>query len=176
MLVWPLDPEQYNRRRQTMKFISNALSLFIIIALAAMMFHGKPKQHAARDLSEDDLFYMVQNVYHEARGEDALGQAAVAHVTLNRVRSPAYPDSVCSVVWQKGQFSWTEDGRSDQMTDLDAIGKAVDIALAASRGKIKDPTGGALHYFAHRKARPNWAKRGWGFILGDHTFVRLMGR
>jgi spore germination cell wall hydrolase CwlJ-like protein len=62
------------------------------------------------------------------------------------------------------------------MTDLDAIGKAVDIALAASRGKIKDPTGGALHYFAHRKARPNWAKRGWGFILGDHTFVRLMGR
>ena len=44
------------------------------------------------------------------------------------------------------------------------------------RGKIKDPTGGALHYFAHRKARPNWAKRGWGFILGDHTFVRLMGR
>jgi N-acetylmuramoyl-L-alanine amidase len=68
------------------------------------MFHGKPKQHAARDLSEDDLFYMVQNVYHEARGEDALGQAAVAHVTLNRVRSPAYPDSVCSVVWQKDSF------------------------------------------------------------------------
>ena len=62
------------------------------------------------------------------------------------------------------------------MTDLDAIGKAVDIALAATRGKIKDPTGGALHYFAHRKARPNWAKGGWGFILGDHTFVKLTGR
>ena len=68
-----------------MKLISNAFSLFIIIALAVIVFHGKPNQQAARDLSEDDLFCMVQNVYHEARGEDALGQAAVAHVTLNRV-------------------------------------------------------------------------------------------
>jgi N-acetylmuramoyl-L-alanine amidase len=97
---------------------------------------------------------MVQNLYHEARGEDVLGRAAVAHVTLNRVRSPAYPDTVCGVVWQKGPFSRTEDGRSDRMTDLDAIGQAVDIALAASRGKLKDPTGGALHYYAHDKVKP----------------------
>ena len=41
---------------------------------------------------------MVQNVYHEDRGEDALGQAAVAHVTLNRVPSPAYPNTVWGVV------------------------------------------------------------------------------
>jgi spore germination cell wall hydrolase CwlJ-like protein len=119
---------------------------------------------------------MVQNVYHEGRGERALGQAAIAHVTLNRVRSPAYPDSVCGVVWQRDQFSWTNDGKSDRMMDLDAIGKAVDIALAASRGKIEDPTGGALHYFAHRKARPNWAKDSYRFILGQHTFVKLTGR
>jgi N-acetylmuramoyl-L-alanine amidase len=176
MLVSPLDSEQHNRRRQFMKLISNALSLFIIIALAVMMFHGKPEQQAARDLSEDDLFCMVQNVYHEARGEDVLGQAAVAHVTLNRVRSPAYPDTVCGVVWQPGQFSWTEDGRSDQMTDLDAIGKAVDIALAAARGKIKDPTGGALHYYAHDKVKPYWSKAGYRLIVGGHTFVRLVGR
>jgi spore germination cell wall hydrolase CwlJ-like protein len=144
MLVSPLDPEQHHRRRQFMKLISNALTLFIIIALAVMWLHSQPKQQAARNLSEDDLFCMVQNVYFEARGEDALGQAAIAHVTLNRVRSPAYPDSVCGVVWQKGQFSWTEDRKSDRMTDLDAIGKAVDTALAASRDKIKDPTGGAI--------------------------------
>ncbi|MGH8064913.1 MAG: cell wall hydrolase [Candidatus Entotheonellia bacterium] len=154
-----------------MKLISNALTLFIIIALAVMVFHGKPKQQAARDLSEDDLFCMVQNVYHEARGEDALGQAAVAHVTLNRVKSPLYPDSVCDVVWQPMQFSWTEDGRSDRMMDLDAIGKAVDTALAVSRGRIKDPTGGALHYYAHDKVRPHWSSRGYRLIVGEHTFI-----
>jgi N-acetylmuramoyl-L-alanine amidase len=148
-----------------MKLISNALTLFIIIALAVLALHGKPKQQASADLSENDLFCMVQNVYHEARDQSLLGQAAVAHVTLNRVRSAAYPASVCGVVWQPGQFSWTEDGRSDRMTDLDAL-----------RGKSKDPTGGALNYYAHHKVRPNWAKAGYRFILGEHTFVRMVGR
>jgi N-acetylmuramoyl-L-alanine amidase len=159
-----------------MKLISNLLSLFIIIALAMMVFHGKPKQHATRDLSENDLFCMVQNLYHESRGESVLGQAAVAYVTLNRVRSPAYPDSVCDVVWQPGQFSWTEDGRSDRMTELDAIGKAVDIALVVSRGKIKDPTGGALHFYAHDKVNPYWSKAGYRLIVGEHTFVKMARR
>jgi N-acetylmuramoyl-L-alanine amidase len=165
-----------NQWRQTMKLISNVLTLFIIIALAVMMFYGMPERKAARDLSEDDLFCMVQNVYHEARGEDVLGQAAVAHVTLNRVKSPAYPKSVCGVVWQPGQFSRTEDGKSDRLTDLGAIGKAVDIALAVSRGKVKDPTGGSLRYYAHHKVKPAWSNGGYRFIVGEHTFVRLVGR
>jgi spore germination cell wall hydrolase CwlJ-like protein len=176
MLVSPFDPEQHNRRRQAMKLISNALTIFIIAALAVIMFHGKLRQQASTDLSEDELECLVSNVYHESRGESLIGQAAVAHITLNRVRAPAYPDSVCGVVWQKGQFSWTEDGRSDRMTDLDAIGKAVDIVLAASRAEIKDPTGGALHFYAHDKVKPRWAKAGYGFILGEHTFVKLVGR
>lgn len=96
-----------------MKLISNALTLFIIIALAVMAFHGQHEQPATKDLSENDMYCMVQNIYHESRGEDTLGQAAVAHVTLNRVKSPAYPDSVCGVVWQKDQFSWTEDRKLD---------------------------------------------------------------
>ena len=91
----------------------------------------------------------------------------MAHVTLNRIRSPAYPDSVCGVVWQSGQFSWVEDGRSDRMTDIDATGEAVDSALAASRGKIKDRTGGALHFFAHDKVKPHWASRGYRLIVGN---------
>ena len=159
-----------------MKLISTALTLFIIIAIAVMMFHGKPKQQATMDLSEAELFYLTQAIYHEARGEDTLGQAAVAHVILNRVKSPLYPDSVREVVWQPEQFSFTNDGRSDRMTDLPAIEKAVDIALAVTRGKIKDPTGGSLHYYAHRKVRPVWARGAYKFILGQHTFVKMAKR
>jgi len=121
-----------------MKLLSNFFSLFIIIALAIICMQGKPKQHASMDLSEDELGCLVENVYHEARGEGALGQAAVAYVTLNRVRSPDYPDTICGVVWQPGQFSWTEDGkRCDRMTDLDAIGRAADIALAVRGGRSR---------------------------------------
>jgi N-acetylmuramoyl-L-alanine amidase len=138
--------------------------------------HGKPREHVSRDLSKKELGCLVENVYHEARGEDDLGQAAVAHVTLNRVKSPFYPNSVCDVVWQPGQFSWTQDGKSDRMMDPRAIQKAVDIALAVTRGKIKDPTGGSMHYFAHKRVKPAWAEAGFRFILGQHTFVRLAGK
>jgi N-acetylmuramoyl-L-alanine amidase len=159
-----------------MKLISNILTLFIIIALVIICMQGKPKEHASRDLSERELACAVGAIYHEGRGESLLGQAAIMHVIMNRVRSPLYPDTVCEVVWQPGQFSFTEDGRSDRMTDLPAIEQAVDIALAVSRGKIKDPTGGALHYYAQDKVKPRWARHGWRLILGDHTFVKLAGR
>jgi N-acetylmuramoyl-L-alanine amidase len=159
-----------------MKRISKALSLFIIIALVLIWIQGKPKAQVHRDLSKRDLFELTRAIYYEARGEDTLGQAAVAHVILNRVESPLYPDTVREVVWQPGQFSFTNDGKSDQMTNPRAIQKAMDIALAVSRGKIQDPTGGSTHYFAHKKVKPAWANGGFKFILGDHTFVRLAGK
>jgi spore germination cell wall hydrolase CwlJ-like protein len=61
------------------------------------------------------------------------------------------------------------------MMDPRAIQKAVDIALAVTRGKIKDPTGGSMHYFAHKRVKPAWAEAGFRFILGQHTFVKLAG-
>ena len=154
-----------------MKLLSHFFSLFIILALAIICRQDTPKKHGSRDLSERELGCLIETVYFAARGEDALGQAAVAHVTLNRVNSPRCPDSVCDVAWQMGQFSWTEDGRSDRMTDMDAIGKAVDIALAVSCGKIKDPTGGALHYYAHHKVKPRWSRHGYKLLIGEHTFI-----
>jgi N-acetylmuramoyl-L-alanine amidase len=156
-----------------MKLVSNALTFFIIIALVIICMQGKREERKVVDLSERELECLVANIYHEARGEDDLGQAAVAWVTLNRVRSPHYPDTICGVVTQESQFSWFSDGKSDRITDLVAIEKAVDIALAVTRGRIKDPTGGSLHYYAHKKVRPAWAKGGFRFILGQHTFVRL---
>ena len=61
-----------------MKLISNAFSLFIIIALVIICMQGRPREQTSTDLSERDLFCMVQNVYHEARDQSLLGQAAVA--------------------------------------------------------------------------------------------------
>ncbi len=43
---------------------------------------------------------LANAIYFEARGEDLRGQAAVAQVVLNRVRDPAYPKTICGVVYQ----------------------------------------------------------------------------
>jgi hypothetical protein len=128
------------------EILSNALTLFIIVALVIIWMQGKPEQKASMDLNENELECLVANIYHEARGEDDLGQAAVAWVTLNRVQHPDYPDTICEVVMQDSQFSWFSDGKSDRMMDLPAIQKAVDITLAVTRGRIQDPTGGSMHY------------------------------
>lgn len=53
-----------------------------------------------------DAFCLAKNIYHEARGENLLGQLAVAQVTLNRLKSKRYPDTICHVVLQRAQFSW----------------------------------------------------------------------
>jgi spore germination cell wall hydrolase CwlJ-like protein len=55
----------------------------------------------------EDLQCLALNVYYEARGEVLVGQYAVAEVTMNRVASPDFPDSVCGVVRARGAFSWT---------------------------------------------------------------------
>lgn len=63
----------------------------------------------------DEKVCLACNLYFEARGEQETGIIAVALVTLNRVKSLEYPNSICEVVWQKWQFSWTNDGKPDQV-------------------------------------------------------------
>lgn len=56
-----------------------------------------------------DMFCMAKNIYHEARGEPMKGKYAVAQVTLNRMKNPKYPSTVCDVVMDPFQFSWAND-------------------------------------------------------------------
>ena len=53
-----------------------------------------------------DLFCLAKNVFHEAGIETDMGKYAVAQVTLNRVKSKKYPNTICKVVLQRYQFSW----------------------------------------------------------------------
>lgn len=56
-----------------------------------------------------DVFCLAKNIFHEAGVEDRLGKYAVAQVTLNRIRNPKYPSTVCDVVMDRKQFSWAND-------------------------------------------------------------------
>ena len=155
---------------------SNMISLAILTALAVMCLNAPKPVTApkAPALSDAELFCLVQNIYHEARGESAWGQLAVAYVTLNRVKSGIYPASICGVVYQLHQFAWTGDRLSDQMPDLKALSRSVDVALAAWRGTGPNPIGKALHFYAHHKVRPYWADAAeWKIVVDNHTFLTL---
>ena len=119
----------------------------------------------------EQLYCGAQNIYHESRGESNLGQIAVAHVVRNRVESPKYPNTVCEVVWQPKQFSWTHDGRSDEPKDRKAFVKAVWLHLIANMKN--DITDSALNYYAHKKVTPSWAsEKEVVALIGNHTFLK----
>lgn len=66
-----------------------------------------PGLHPLTGLSNKELKCLADNVYYEARGEPFEGKKLVARVTINRTLHPDYPDSICGVVYQPHQFSWT---------------------------------------------------------------------
>lgn len=103
-----------------------------------------------------ELHCLALNIYHEARSEAIDGKFAVGQVTMNRVRSRRYPDSICEVVWQRGQFSWTHDGRSDRPYNLEAWEEALWVARIILDFNPVDMVGRATHYHADY-VHPSWA-------------------
>lgn len=69
-----------------------------------------PKQSFGKEyFTSDELQCLTRNVYHEARGESVRGKYAVMFATLERALDKNYPNSICGVVHQRHQFSWTSD-------------------------------------------------------------------
>lgn len=100
---------------------------------------------------------LATNIYFEALTESEAGQVAVANVTMNRVKSKHFPNSVCEVVWEPKQFSWTHDGKSDTPADKKAYEEVYEIAKAVYYGNIVDITEGATFYHADY-VNPSWNK------------------
>jgi spore germination cell wall hydrolase CwlJ-like protein len=112
------------------------------------------------------------NIYHEARGESKLGQIAVGHVTLNRVKSKLYPSKICKVVYQHRQFSWTQDKISDKPRDKKLYKSIRLLSAKIMKGVYKDPTFGAM-YFHTKQIRPRWMNRVKRTVtIGNHIFYK----
>ena len=125
---------------------------------------------------------LASGIYFEARGEAARGQAAVAQVILNRVRNPAYPGTICDVVYQnedwrnRCQFSFACDNIKDRIRSEYHWKMAREVAMAVTAGKIWLPeVGSSTHYHAVY-VRPAWARtmKKVGRI-GLHVFYRTYG-
>lgn len=123
---------------------------------------------------------LTQAVYFEARSEPEQGQAAVAQVILNRVRSGLYPASVCGVVFQNRhrhlacQFTFTCEGKPLRVTDQDSWRTAERIAREVVSGDIYLPDVGASTHYHADYVRPRWAKRLKKMdVIGRHIFYQL---
>ena len=124
---------------------------------------------------------MTAAIYYEAAWESLDGQRAVAQVVLNRMRHPAFPKTVCGVVFQGSnrttgcQFSFTCDGSMNRQPQEAAWLRARSVASAALNGYVMKKVGTATHYHANYVAAywsPSLVKVG---TIGAHIFYRWTG-
>lgn len=130
---------------------------------------------------QHDIKCLTLNIFHEARSESKAGQQAVASVTLNRVASKHYPNTICDVVYQKrwdkirkrnvSQFSWTEFDEPPKLKSK-AWFRAWKIAEEAYEKKDQKLLKGALFYHA-KYIKPSWARKKKPIAkIGQHIFYK----
>ena len=137
---------------------------------------------------QQDITCMAKNIFYEAATESTAGKLAVAQVTLNRVESPHFPNTVCDVIYQgphwpsghpkrdRCQFSWYCDGLSDDPREGRLWAEAQDLAkhILKHKDDYIDITDGATHYHA------NWMEKypSWSYTkkkmasIDQHIFYR----
>jgi spore germination cell wall hydrolase CwlJ-like protein len=126
------------------------------------------------------LTCLTQAVYYEAGYEPVAGRRAVAQVILNRMRHPAFPKSVCGVVYQHNatpicQFTFVCDGSLNRRATGRGWAEAREIAEAALAGHVEASVGKATHYHADYVA-PRWAPMlSKIHKIGAHIFYRWPG-
>ena len=127
-----------------------------------------------------ELDCLTTAVYYEARGEGQAGMKAVAQVVLNRVRHPAFPKSICGVIYQgagKGrgcQFSFACDGSMRKRKDMALWERSREIAARALDGETMNTVGTATFFHATRLS-PNWRGLVRVATVGRHVFYRHGG-
>lgn len=186
-----------------LKYLITALISFINICIVASMIiifqteiarntaEAKINEQIIRQqidqiVFEQDKHCLAMNIYFEARGDSISGQRAVAWVTLNRVKSENFPNSICEVVYQakldssgkprlnQCQFSWFCDGKADKPKDTVLWQQANDVAAYVIRRHHHDtdPTEGATYYHADY-VKPSWSRSFERTVKIDtHIFYR----
>jgi spore germination cell wall hydrolase CwlJ-like protein len=142
----------------------------ILLCILALLSLSTPSFGATKQ----DIICLAKNIYFEANDQSFIGQEAIAWVTLNRVNSGDYPNSICDVVFQYKQFSWTIDGkhRVPRSVKKFSVALAAAINVYTNYGQVEDPTRGATMYhtvyivpYWHYDYNPT-------VIIGDHIFLK----
>ena len=158
------------------------LAIFLLILLPFLVI---PSITTSADEESPEFICLVENIYFESKGESMRGKIAVGVVTLNRLKDPRYPKTICEVVKQgpvreswktrqdptltadqrsynpvrhRCQFSWWCDGYKERIKYDENWIDSVKAAKSALTGKYDDLVDGATHYHAVY-VNPEWANR-----------------
>jgi len=175
-------------------YLTGVLIVCIVLSFYYVAKNITPKPLVAEfnDLTKStqkEIECLANNIYFESAHEPEKGQIAVAFVTLNRVNSNLWPNTICEVVLEKGknplsgktvcQFSWYCEERPKAMwqsryltkTDNRLYNEIRDLAVKVylNYENMKDPTYGAVFYHADYVS-PGWRNVTKTNVIGRHIF------
>ena len=129
----------------------------------------------AQGFSQSDIYWLSQNIYHEARGEDNIGQVMVGIVTLSRKDSGLWGNTIKDVVTAPKQFSWYSP-RHIIPTNKKAWLHSKEVAFYSILcyyilGKPK------VIYYHTKNICPSWSRRcDKVSVVGNHIFYKSKKR
>lgn len=120
--------------------------------------------------SEQDLECLARNIYYEAGTENTLGKVAVGNVTINRLKTKYWGNTICKVVYSPAQFSWTLNSHLPAPDPVKWV-ESLQIATNVLHGARIDGLGHSLFYHAVYIPTPNWADSNQvAGQIGQHVF------
>jgi len=120
--------------------------------------------------TQNDIECLTRNIYYEAGVESRVGKYAVAHVTINRLKTGHWGDSICKVVYARKQFSWTLAQKLPRL-DNQLWAESEDVARKVLAGHRVRGLTRSLYYHAIYIRDPNWADpQHEAGQIGNHVF------
>jgi len=138
--------------------------ILLALVLATSVAHAGQKE----------IKCLAENIYYESRGESLAGKLAVAKVTLNRAEHPKFPDTICEVVYQKHQFSWTRNKALRTKPKDSAVWReAINIATDAYYSGLEELNHFKAISFHNLTVKPGWASKSkLVAVIGGHKFYK----
>lgn len=120
--------------------------------------------------TKNDLDCLTRNIYYEAGVESKTGKFAVANVTVNRLKTGRWGNTICKVVYAKSQFSWTL-ARKLPRPNSQLWAESEDVARKVLAGHRVRGLTRSLYYHAVYIRNPKWADPAKQVgRIGDHVF------
>jgi spore germination cell wall hydrolase CwlJ-like protein len=127
--------------------------------------------------TKEDLRCLQENMFYEARNQSDEGILMVGIVTIERTKDSHYPSTICGVVHQHAQFSWTLKKQKVKMKskmEIDAWNHAGILAeqLLEDQNKYCNLFSSVIFYH-NESVDPKWNQDiniQPEFTIGNHKF------
>jgi spore germination cell wall hydrolase CwlJ-like protein len=157
----------------------------VTASLATLATNMYVNEHFKRHMPKSmGLECMIKNIYMEARGENKMGKLLVASTVMNRRKLSRYPSTICGVIYQPHQFSWTRSkslNRHYQLIKGKRDAEYLQSVWAALYSVVfKGNVGvGVTSYYAPKQMKmlPSWSQSKEFKLAGDyggHRFFQLV--